>query len=156
MPGCQDQKFVKAVKAAEPKDFLGNEQTPGKKHGWLMGGSSKIVFSWLSCYPLKVMRKWVVWIAQSGKELVFIREVLGSNPRANHIPGVCRLSPVEMWTLVKSWSKMVRACNSHAQTGSDTLRGLVRWKGLEWYFPAVGQVRFLASQEVWSFWSVVM
>ena len=43
---------------------------------------------------------------------------------------------------------MVRACNLHAPTGSDTLRGLVGKKGLEWYFPAVGQVRFLASQEV--------
>ena len=43
---------------------------------------------------------------------------------------------------------MVRACNSHAPTGSDTLRGLVGRKGLEWCFPAVGQVRFLASQEV--------
>ena len=43
---------------------------------------------------------------------------------------------------------MVRACNSHAPAGSDTLRGLVGRKGLEWYFPAVGQVRFLASQKV--------
>ena len=44
----------------------------------------------------------VVWIAQSGKALVFVREVLGSNPRANHIPSVYRLSLVEMWILVKS------------------------------------------------------
>ena len=37
--------------------------------------------------------------------------------------------------------------------GSDTLRGLVGRKRLEWYFPAVGQARFLASQEGdWSFW----
>ena len=36
----------------------------------------------------------------------------------------------------------------HAPMGSDTLRGLVGRKDLEWYFPAVGQVRFLASQEV--------
>ena len=43
---------------------------------------------------------------------------------------------------------MVRACNSHAPAGSDTLRGLVGRKGLEWYFPAVGQVSFLASQKV--------
>ena len=42
-----------------------------------------------------------VWIAQSDKALVFIREVLGSNPGANHIPSVCSLSLVEMWTLVK-------------------------------------------------------
>ena len=26
---------------------------------------------------------WVVWIAQNGKALVFVREVLGSNPGAN-------------------------------------------------------------------------
>ena len=32
----------------------------------------------------------VVRIAQSDKVLVFIREVLGSNPWANHIPSVCR------------------------------------------------------------------
>ena len=43
---------------------------------------------------------------------------------------------------------MVRACNSHAPAGSDKLRGLIGRKGLEWYLPAVGQVRFLASQEV--------
>ena len=43
---------------------------------------------------------------------------------------------------------MVRACNSHAPAGSDTLRGLVGRKGLKWYFPGVGQVRFLASQKV--------
>ena len=90
----------------------------------------------------------VVWIAQSSKVLVFIREVLGSNPRANNISSVCRLSLVEMWTLVKGWSKMVRACNLHAPTGSDTLRGLVRKRGFEGNFPAVGQVRLLASQEV--------
>ena len=42
-----------------------------------------------------------VWIAQSGKALVFIREVLGSNPRADRIPSVCRLSLVEMCILVK-------------------------------------------------------
>ena len=36
----------------------------------------------------------------------------------------------------------------HTPMGSDTLRGLVGRKGLEWYFPAVGQVRFLASQGV--------
>ena len=42
---------------------------------------------------------------------------------------------------------MVTACNSHAPAGSDTLGGLVGKKGLEWYFPAVGQVRFLASQQ---------
>ena len=46
---------------------------------------------------------------------------------------------------------MVRACNSHAPTGSDTLRGFVGRKGLEWYFTAVGQVRFLASQDVMVF-----
>ena len=43
---------------------------------------------------------------------------------------------------------MVRACNFHAPTGRETLRGLVGRKGLEWYFPAVEQVRFLASKEV--------
>ena len=43
---------------------------------------------------------------------------------------------------------MVRAYNLHAPTGSDTLRGLVEKKSLEWYFPAKGQARFLASQEV--------
>ena len=43
---------------------------------------------------------------------------------------------------------MARACNSHALPGSDTLRGSVGRKGLEWYFLAVGQVRFLAAQEV--------
>ena len=31
---------------------------------------------------------WVVWIAQSDKMLVFIIEVLGSNPGANRIPSV--------------------------------------------------------------------
>ena len=43
---------------------------------------------------------------------------------------------------------MVRACNSYAPTGSDTLSDLVGKKDFEWYFQAVGQVRFLASQEV--------
>ena len=43
---------------------------------------------------------------------------------------------------------MVRACNLHAPKGSDTLRGLVGKKGFEWYFLDVGQVRFLAIQEV--------
>ena len=43
---------------------------------------------------------------------------------------------------------MVRACNSHAPTGSEILRGLLGQKGFQWYFPTVGQVRFLASQEV--------
>ena len=60
-------------------------------------------------------------ITQSSKALVFIREVLGSNPSANHIPSICRLSLVEMW----GWSKMARACNLHAPTGSDLFRGLV-------------------------------
>ena len=44
-----------------------------------------------------LLEKWVVWIVQSGKVLVFIREVMGSNP----IPSVCRLSLVVMWTLDK-------------------------------------------------------
>ena len=52
---------------------------------------------------------------------------------------------------------MVRACNLHALTGNDalnglvgndTLKGLVGKKGFEWHFPAVGQVRYLASQDV--------
>ena len=78
----------------------------------------------------------VVWIAQSGKALVFIIEVLGSNPGANHISSVFQPPLVEMWTLVKKLIKEVRACNSHAPPGSDTLRSLVGRKGLEWYFPA--------------------
>ena len=45
-----------------------------------------------------------------------------------------------------------KACScgpySLAPMGSDTLRGLVGKLGLEWYFQAVGQVRFLASQGV--------
>ena len=47
----------------------------------------------------------VVWIAQSGKALVFIREVLGSNLEANHIPSVFHPPLVEMWTLVKKLIK---------------------------------------------------
>ena len=49
---------------------------------------------------------------------------------------------------VKSRSKMVRASQLHAPMGSDTLGCLEGRKGLQWYFPAVGRVRFLASQEV--------
>ena len=47
----------------------------------------------------------VVWIAQSGKVLVVIREVLGSNPGANRIPRVFPPPLVEMWTLVKKLIK---------------------------------------------------
>ena len=67
-----------------------------------------------------------VWIAQIGEAPVFIREVPGFKSG-----GVCRLSPVEEWTLVKGRSKMVRACNLHAPMGSDMLRGLVGIKGFE-------------------------
>ena len=37
---------------------------------------------------------------------------------------------------------------AYAPTGSDMLSGLVGKKGFEWNSPAVGQARFLASQEV--------
>ena len=47
----------------------------------------------------------VVWIAQSGKVLVFIREVLGLNPGTDHILSVFRPPLVEMWTLVKKLIK---------------------------------------------------
>ena len=72
---------------------------------------------------LQVYKKtgWVV-IAQSGKAPAFKEEVLGSNPRTNHVPSVCRSSLVERWTLVNGWSRMVGACNLYAPTGSDTLR----------------------------------
>ena len=59
----------------------------------------------LHAYDLKLLQCRVVWIAQSGKALVFIREVLGSNHEANHIPGVFRPPLVEMWTLVKKLIK---------------------------------------------------
>ena len=90
----------------------------------------------------------VVWIAQSGKVPVFIGEVLGSNPGVNHIPSVFWPPHKGCWLWLRSWSKMVRTCNSHAPAGSDTLRGLVGRKSLEWYFPTVGQIRFLARQKV--------
>ena len=47
----------------------------------------------------------VVWIAQRGKALVFIGEVLGSNPKANHIPSVLLACTLGMWTLVKELIK---------------------------------------------------
>ena len=51
------------------------------------------------------MKQWVVWIAQSGKALVLIREVLGSNPGPNHIPSVFWPPLVEMWTLINKLIK---------------------------------------------------
>ena len=66
----------------------------------LRGGAIDMVSKLL--HPLRAfnpeLNNWerVVWIAKSGKVLVFIREVLGSNAGANHIPSVFRISLVEM------------------------------------------------------------
>ena len=47
----------------------------------------------------------IVWIAHSLKALVFIREVLGLKPGANHIPNVFWPPLEEMWPLVKKLIK---------------------------------------------------
>ena len=80
---------------------------------------------------------WVVQIAQSGKVLSFHRRGPGFESRGQPYPW-CFHPALGMWTLVEELIERVRACNSHAQAGSDTLRSLVG-KSLEWYFPAVGQ-----------------
>ena len=47
---------------------------------------------------------------------------------------------------------MVRACNSHAPTGGDMLRGLAGKKGFECYLTS--QVSSKPESD-WSFWSLV-
>ena len=85
-----------ALKVSQIMDYIVNALKRLMKSG----------FNPIGCFVLSrgfLLR--VVWIAQCGKMLVFTKEVLGSNPGANHIPGVFRPPLVEMWILVKKLIK---------------------------------------------------